>query len=63
MTGRYSNLDSLFCKPHKYENVLFQKKDYDGAISSSNEALTGVNSTNSWKGIMEMKKDSMESLR
>ena len=44
-------------------DLLFQKKDYDGAISSSNEALTGVNSTNSWKGIMEMKKDSMESLR
>ena len=44
-------------------DLLFQKKDYDGAISASNEALIGTTSTNSWKGIIEMKKDSMESLR
>ncbi len=44
-------------------DLLFQKKDYDGAISASNEALTGVNPANSWKGIIEMKKDSIESLR
>ena len=44
-------------------DLLFQKKDYDGAISASNEALTGVKSANSWKGIIEMKKDSIESLR